>query len=229
MVAPQSRSAQNTRVNPSTNDNMVEPLTIQTQKLAKSLAHLKEKKRLLSSYGDVDMFSSLRPKIGKRYIDSLLEEKRQKVLQECRSKLVPLSIEEIDDKIVDTSKNLKETFKTLASSQISHKEYMKISCKAYNDELITSQKIRKGHNRKIDHFVQKLNVPLKEEAPIKPEKKNKHKELKRLRNIEKNRVKNAAKRQKKRDSVKIQIENIKRSNLVHNLSSKEVPDSAFAF
>ena len=69
MVAHRSSNTQNTKVNPPGNDINVGLLVKQTQKLSKSLAHLKGKRHLLSNYGDVDIFTSLRPKIGKRYSD----------------------------------------------------------------------------------------------------------------------------------------------------------------
>lgn len=107
---------------------------------------------------------------------------------------------------------------------------MKASNDAWKVELVTSQKIRKNHDRKINHFVKKLNVQFKGEAEVmKPEKKVKHVELKRLRNKERNKVKNIQRREKKREIMVAKIEVIKRSNLVHNLSSVEVPDSAYAF
>ena len=59
------------------------------------------------------------------------------------------------------------------------------------------------------------------------QKKKKHVELKRLQNVEKNRRRNLKKREQKREAVKVQIAEIKSSNLVHNFSSTDVPDSAY--
>ena len=230
MVARSSKSSQNTKVNPSPKDSKFEPQVKRTQKLATSLAHLKEKKRLLSNYGDIDMFTSLRPKIGKRYSDPSLEEKRLNVLEECRSRLLPISVAEVDQEIADVENEFRSTFKSMAASQMTHKEYLKASNDAWKAELVTSQKIRKNHDRKINHFVKKLNVQFKAETQaIKPEKKVKHVELKRLRNKERNWIKNIQRREKKSEEMAARIEIIKQSNLVHNLSSVEVPDSAYAF
>lgn len=229
MVAHRSSNTQNTKVNPPGNDINVGLLVRQTQKLSKSLAHLKGKKQLLSNYGDVDIFTSLRPKMGKRYSDSCLEEKRLDAVRECRSKLIPLSLAEIDQEISDTRSKFDSTFVALSSSQISFDEYKKISKNAWQQELLSSQKVRKSHERKVNHLVQKLNIQFREGIPAKPEKKRKHKELKRLSNVEKNRVKNAGKRRKKHEMGQAEINHIKKSNLVYNMSSEEVPDSAFAF
>ena len=78
MIAGKSTPPQNTlQVNP-LNRNKDE-YTRQTFALATSIAHFKAKKRLLTEYGDLNMFSSLRPKIGKRFSDVALEERRMSV------------------------------------------------------------------------------------------------------------------------------------------------------
>ena len=229
MVVCNNISTQNSTANPP-NVKMLEDYKRQTDRLTTSIAHLKEKIRLLTKYGDVDMFCSLRPKIGKRFSDGALEERRLTVLRECRLKIVPISVEELDQEILSTRLNIENIFDEMSQSQMSHDEYMKISNDSQKMEIRIASEVQKDHTRKVNHFVRKLNVGAKEsEAAMKPEKKIKHIELKRQKNVEKNRVKNAKKREKKRDEVKAQIQTIKSSNLVHNFSSMEVPDSAYMF
>ena len=97
MTASKSIQSQNTVLNPLNSD--VNAVIREVEKLAVSLAHLKEKKRLLSDHGDVDMFSSLRPKLGKKFENVMLENERKSILEECRSKILPLSISELDNEI----------------------------------------------------------------------------------------------------------------------------------
>ena len=91
----------------------VENSKVQIEKVINTLAHLKEKKRLLTEYGEVDMFTSLRPKIGKRFSDSGLEQRRKDILMECRSKIIPLSLAEIDTEIAHDRGKLDSLYKNL--------------------------------------------------------------------------------------------------------------------
>ena len=64
--------------------------------LVKRVATLKGKLRLLTEHGDINIFSSLRPKVGKTYKDEHMESMKSEILRECRSKLLPLSIQEVE-------------------------------------------------------------------------------------------------------------------------------------
>lgn len=230
MGAHSKKPSQNTNTNPS-NVKLLETTRRQTDKIISTIAHLKQKKRLLTEYGDVDMFTSLRPKIGKKFSDASLEEKRCSILDQCRSRMIPISLEEINQDIQKNRIQLQTLFGNLSHSQISFEEYRKLSNECVRREINISAKVRKDHDRKIHYFVRKLNKEFKEPiSPVeKPEKRIKHKLVKRLKNVEKNRSKNAKKREKKRQEVITQIQEIKSSNLVHNFSSMDVPDSAYMF
>ena len=204
----------------------------EAEKLVGTIAHLKlkEKKRLLINYGDVYMFGSLRPKIGKRFQDEALEKLKCALLNECRAGILPISIEEVDKDITHNHSKLEDLFGNMAASDISQQEYMQTSNKIQRKEVKISNKIRTDHERKINHFVKKLNVDSRtSQTHVKPEKKIKHPDLKRTRKIERHRTRNQQKRDNKREQVSTQIQSIKESNLVHNFSSLKVPDSAYMF
>ena len=59
-------------------------------KLKKKLIKLQNQELLLTTYGTLDLFSSIRPKVGKSFTNPTFEKEKNEILEESRRKLVKI-------------------------------------------------------------------------------------------------------------------------------------------
>ena len=65
--------------------------------ISKKIAKSKAKLELLTKYKDFDIFTSLRPKIGKKFLNEGLERNKQQILKNCRSEILEISKKEVNE------------------------------------------------------------------------------------------------------------------------------------
>ena len=80
------------------------------ESISSKLAHRKSQRSLLDLSIYNDICSSVRPKIGKIFIDPELERLKLQHLDECRRKLIEVSIQEADSDIVYLKSKYKDVF-----------------------------------------------------------------------------------------------------------------------
>ena len=74
-------------------------LTRPLMKLKKKFAKLKSQELLLTTYGTLDLFSSIRPKVGKCFQNPAYEKEKNDILEETRRRLVDVGLKEKRDEI----------------------------------------------------------------------------------------------------------------------------------
>ncbi|KAL5258790.1 hypothetical protein ACHWQZ_G009299 [Mnemiopsis leidyi] len=218
--------------------NDTESRTIERRiiRLSESLAHRKTQLHLLRSNISTDLFSSIRPKIGKKFHYDHLEDKKLATLAASRTELINIGIEESVLDLAKIRKDFRDFFLSLQlNPNITSRSYLNYTNLAFNMERVFIQKFSNIHLKKINVFCKKNgadqvdfqnNVSRDE---IQPEKRVRHKVLKKL--SRKRRKKNylQRRRQEKEDELTARIKEIKQNNQVINLSSVEVPDDVYLY
>ena len=78
--------------------------------LASKLARRKSQRKFLDLVSNMDLCSSIKPSIGKVFMDSELESLKYRYLEECRLNILQISITEAENDIVSLKKELKNVF-----------------------------------------------------------------------------------------------------------------------
>ena len=200
------------------------------KKLASKLAKSKAKLELLNCSVDVNLFSSLRVHVGKVYNENGLEEKKSLILKACQKELLELSRREAIANLECDRENLKHFFDSDAIQALSYENYNILTsiCSKYEASLIL--KLSQKHERKIAFF-ENSNAceECSPKSPIKPEKKRKHKAKKKVWRRKRQKIKRELASNEKKQKQLIELEKIKSSNLVLNLSSQEIPDEMYFY
>ena len=105
--------------------------------------------------GDLDLFTSLRPKIGKTFVYPHLEEKKKEILDSCRKQLMELAKEELALDIEKEKTNLYNTYRVMKENNVPQKIYDNISNKNFKFERDIIERRTQGHNRKMKRFLDK--------------------------------------------------------------------------
>ena len=93
-------------------------------KLTKKVAKLKNQEKLLTDHGDLDIFSSIRPKVGRTFYNPELAKEVDRILKEARMKIVDISVKEKQDEL--------QQARTISlSSMKMHKAYHKMSSRNF--------------------------------------------------------------------------------------------------
>ena len=94
-----------------TSERLIKPLLKFTKKLTK----LKCQDELLTGHGGLDIFSSIRPKIGKQFSNPVYNKQLTDILEESRLKIIQLSIIEKAEEICNTRIELDRIYAEMQS------------------------------------------------------------------------------------------------------------------
>ena len=195
------------------------------------LAYRKSQRSLLDLARQSDICSSIRPKVGKVFLDPVLENLKLEHLDECRKKLLEVSILEADNDINSLKVRYQELF-TEGQLNLTKKQYLSVSklAKSTESKILLSQKSKHenkliyGHNNGNERLRTVLNA-----AHYHPERTIKHKDT----ILQKRRLRNRRRRLKNRDkrsrNLEAKIEAIKHKGSVVNLTNIDVPDCAILY
>ena len=219
----------------SSNNQMTFP-TFQSRifSISGKLARRKSQRSFLETTLKWDLCSSIRPKIGKSFSNDETELLKSQCLEDCRVKLVQLSIEDADQDILSLKKELKSTFES-AELSLSLSDYMKLSKVSHsNESSILSSQMKKHHNKLLHYCMDHFNhIPpgLSSLSSVysKPEKPIKHHVTVQKHSKQRNRLRRKKRSLKRKDNLSMQINSIKNSGLVVNFTDIEVPDSALLY
>ena len=188
---------------------------------------------MLTSQKNLDIFTSVRPKIGKTYKNPHLEEQAKYNLEKCRLSILDLSIKEAEENLLKARREFRQLF--LSSQGKEPNTYLKMSNFAYNEEKRHILRLRQKHEQKIKNHIRKVSPDNEthnmEESHVmlKPEKRIKHRVLMRLKNKRHNKAIREKKKKNTAESLKDKIKQIKSSNQVVNFTTVEVPDAAYLY
>ena len=194
------------------------------------LARAKTQMDLLSNHFEKDLFSSIRPRIGKTFNSQTLEDKKQNILDQCRLQLMELGKEEA---IANLRSTQEDHSKLVQEAQnLPAEQYMDLMNHSYSYEKKLLQEFSKKHQKKVDTHVmrrEKLAPPPVPPPDLKPEKKKKHHRTLKVRRKDRGRKRKDDEKDRKDREAKVRVSTIKESNLVHNFSTQEVPDEAYLY
>ena len=227
-------STREDQCNPEQNDNSFSNLQKSVVSLSSKLARNKSQRMLLDTVLNWDLCTSIRPKIGKIFNNPDLESLKCQYLEECREKIVQVSMTEADNNITLLKRQLNDIFHS-CQSQISRSNYIKLCKLAQSNEstILLSQK--KKHRNKLVHYCKKnsKSVPV-DIIPVssvysKPEKTVKHYETKRDKRIRRNYKRRRKAKLKRNGNLQSMVESIKSSGLVVNFTEVQVLDCAYVY
>ena len=197
--------------------------------VSSKLAYRKSQRSLLDIAVFNDICSSLRPKIGKIFVDPDLERLKLHYLDDCRSKLIDISIQEADSNI----ESLKLEYQNLLTNSqniITKKQYLALCKLAKSTEIkILSSQKTKHENKLLYSNNSDINHTTVNLALYKPEKTIKHRDtlhFKRIRRNHKRRQKNKIIRNR---NLAAKIDSIVNNGLVVNLTDIVLPDCALLY
>ena len=165
---------------------------------------------------------------GQCFSNPAYEKQKNDILEKSRRLLVDIGLKEKHDEIKMTEKEL-EVMEEKAQ-QLSFSSYKKLYAKLKKVEDAQSKSLTENINRKIQHYFTKEKI-LQDLEPLNlPRvKRKKHRNTQREVKRRYNKRKRLKKSEKKKMNTKIEIANIKKSNLVKNFSDEEVPDEAYLY
>ena len=201
------------------------------KKLASKLARTKAKFELLSCGVDIDLYSSLRVHVGKKFENDCLEEKKRMVLRSCQKELLSLSRMEVVASLKKHREDFRTFFERKDVQSLCFEDYKTLTNICHSHEAFLLANISRRHKRKISFFAnQSANVSHSiVNFVVKPEKKIKHRETLKIRRREKQKRKRAKVTAGKKEKQKLELEKIKSSNLVLNFSNEDIPDEAYFY
>ena len=202
------------------------------QKSCRRLASSKTKVSLIKDNSRLDIFSSVRPRVGLVYDSALRESQKKFVLESCRIELLRISLEDAEEKLESAIRAHEVLINNLQN--LPADVYMKLLNFSYKEETRLIKKFSLTHQKKVDL---KLNSGISVDVDISqqefvlpsPQKKIKHRERLRERRRKKTRLRRLSQKVKKCEKLKEEVESIKSSNLVQNFSDCEVPDVAYLY
>ena len=124
-------------------------ITKQMISLTKKLTQLKSQEMLLLKFGNLDLFSSIRPRIGKHFANPTHEKERDLILEESRKKLIAVGLKEKQDEIAEVEKELNQLDES--AQKLTLDEYIKLRGKIRSTELKLSQSLTKNIERKVNY------------------------------------------------------------------------------
>ena len=205
-------------------------ITKQMISLTKKLAQLKSQELLLLQFGDLDLFSSIRPKIGKHFTNPTYEKERDTILEESRKKLIIVGLKEKRDEIAEAEKKLNQLEES--AQKLTLNEYIKLCGKLRSEELKLSQSLTENIERKVNYYNERQGL----ENPAAPlavklqtKKRRKHQKTQRMLKKKYKKCKKKRKQDQKRKEVEKKVSEIKKSNLVRNFSNEDVPDEVYLY
>ena len=196
------------------------------KRLASKLAKAKAKLVLLSH--DVDLFTSLNIRIGKKFDDIYLEGKKDELLKICKRDILGLSKMEAVHNLKQAREDLRYFFEREDVQALSFPMYKNLSNICYAHENETLDELSTLHCRKIENFARKHGSDVQRTLLL-PDKKFKHKKKRKFRRREKQRKKRAKKAAEMLERQKSELKEIKSSNLVINFSDGEIPDEVYFY
>ena len=120
--------------------------------ISSKLAFRKSQRSLLDLAFQSDLCSSIRPRVGKVFSDPNLEQLKLKHLDDCRKKIIEVSIHEADTDISLLKSRFKNNFSEFQSS-LDKKQYLEVCrlAKSIENKILSTQK-RKYENKLIREF-----------------------------------------------------------------------------
>ena len=194
--------------------------------LSCKLTRRKTQRALLESATSIDLLSSLRPKVGKVFINTHFEEQKRKCLEVCRIELVKIAIEEAEIEISELSTSHARLLNA-TKNEFSELDYQIINKTAKSNErkIICTQ--NKKHCNKINTIMKKGIPASCNYTPPTVEKTITHNDTLHRKKTERNkrrRFKNKTNRNKRQND---RIDYIKNNGLVINFSNIDIPDGAY--
>ena len=123
--------------------------------LTTKLGHRKCQRALLESSMEIDLLSSLRPKVGKVFTEPELEREKVQLLEKCRQQLITLAIKDADRdivKLVDDRSSMLKSFQ----GDMSKSRYSKLCNTLKMNERNVITTIDKKHQNRL-HTARKRN------------------------------------------------------------------------
>ena len=199
--------------------------------VSEKLAYRKSQRNFLNSVQELDLCSSIRPKIGKVFSDPELEDLKNQYLDDCRLKIARISLEEANNDIIV----LKQEFRNLfisCQNNLSQSEYLNLSrlAKSTENRILFSQKVK--HENKIKRHVNAINIDnqvIQERLACKPEKSVKHNQTLQHKKLMRNRKRRLKCKLIRNANLAAKVTLVKSSGVVINLTDIEVPDGAFLY
>ena len=168
--------------------------------------------------------SSVQPKIGMMFMHDDLEERKVELMNKLRKDILQLSVEEKHKEITTLKSEFKSKRKTYdESSNNQYDFYVKLEKKSN----LIAKEINKRMNKKVLFHKENSNFNIFSSRRI-FEKKRVCKKSKRRRQINRKKYRTKC-REKIKNKIRTLIENIKEENIVINLSTLEIPDSAMLY
>ena len=126
-------------------------------KLVKKITKLKSQENMLETYGELDIFTSIRPKVGKDFAKSEHSLELSMILQEARLKIVEIAKREKQDEIMETHARLDCMYEEL--QKLPFPIFQSLQRRAKKEEVKLKHTLSKNVKRKIEHFKKKSENP----------------------------------------------------------------------
>ena len=199
--------------------------------VSEKLAYRKSQRSFLNSVQELDLCSSIRPKIGKVFSDPDLENLKNQYLDDCRLKIARISLQEANNDIIV----LKQEFRNLfisCQNNLSQSDYLNLSrlAKSTENRILFSQKVK--HENKIKRHVNAINIDnqvIQERLACKPEKSVKHNQTVQHKKLMRNRKRRMKCKLIRNVNLAAKVALVKSSGLVINLTDIVVPDGAYLY
>ena len=198
--------------------------------ISSKLAYRKSQRNFLEVVRNNDLCTSLRPKVGKVYKYTDLEHLKDTCLEECRLKLLDISITEAENDIGLLKGQYITLFNT-CQDNISKAQYISLTnlAKLTEKKILMSQK--KKHENKLIFSGNNINNNSDDNQlrNYHPEKTIRHKETSRLKQVRRN----CRRRNKNKlicnSNLTKKVDSILKDGLVVNLTDIIIPDGAILF
>ena len=174
------------------------------------------------------IISSIEPNIGKKFGFRDLQSEADSILDKCREQLLELSVKDAERSFTNKKNDLVCLKKNIITDP--NVNVLEVDQTINHVKSKTTFLQSKKHNKKID-FHLKRDHKLPSEKYLKPKYvKRKEHNLKTIqrKTIDRNNYRKSVKKRKSESLSKIS-EKIKQSNIVVNLSDKEIPDLAYIY
>ena len=199
-------------------------------KLVKRLTKLKSQEQFLTQCGELDIFSSIRPKVGKTFKEADMTLELNKIIEEARRKIVDVGRKEKSTEISKTKEKLNLLYKDMQELPLS--DFRNLHAKAKKAEERLQCTISKNQERKVKVFHMKHKHPPEDQisAPtLIKEKRRRHQKTWRVKKREYKKKRRSVQQDKRRLETQIEVQKIKESNLVKNFSNEDIPDEAYLY
>ena len=210
-----------------TSQHLIKPVL----RLTKKVTRLKSQEALLNNHGEKDIFSSIRPKVGKTFLNPVYEDEINRILKEARNKIVDVGKKEKTDELRQAKYELSQCYEN--AQVLPEYEFRSLCKRAKKIEISLSQNLQRESRRKIRVYREKRKLPIsiaENESQIIPEKRRRHHKTRRKEKKLYDKKKRKERQNERRIKVQEEINIIKESNLVKNFSSEEtIPDEVYLY